>query len=290
MIITPDYYENFKCINKKCTHNCCIGWEIDIDEETYKKYKKIDGDFGNKLLNNINNDESPHFRLDKNDRCPFLNKDNLCDIITTLGEESLCQICSDHPRFRNYFEDRTEIGLGLCCEAAAKLILSKKTLTTFTEPKTDDNFIRIRNRIYSIIQNRNISVEKRVSCLLDFSGLDLTAIMQKDWKKVYSNLEVLDTDWLVYISNLDKLNTSDNTKLDIPYEQLLIYLIYRHLSPAVYDGMFSERILFIVLSYYIIKTLNKNDSLEDLIEISRMYSSEIEYSTENIDILLEALS
>ena len=38
------------------------------------------------------------------------------------------------------------------------------------------------------------------------------------------------------------------------------------------------------------KTLNKNDSLEDLIEISRMYSSEIEYSTENIDILLEALS
>ena len=30
----PSYYEEFSCIADKCKDNCCIGWEIDIDEET----------------------------------------------------------------------------------------------------------------------------------------------------------------------------------------------------------------------------------------------------------------
>ena len=32
--IYPDYYEHFACIGGECRHNCCIGWEIDIDEKT----------------------------------------------------------------------------------------------------------------------------------------------------------------------------------------------------------------------------------------------------------------
>ena len=35
-----------------------------------------------------------------------------------------CQICSDHPRFRNYWSDREEMGLGLACEEAARIILA----------------------------------------------------------------------------------------------------------------------------------------------------------------------
>ena len=42
MIFTkPDYYDTFKCKANLCTDNCCIGWEIDIDENTYEKYKNI---------------------------------------------------------------------------------------------------------------------------------------------------------------------------------------------------------------------------------------------------------
>jgi lysine-N-methylase len=51
--------------------------------------------------------------------------DRICDIITELGEDSLCHICHDHPRFRNVLGDRVELGLGLCCEAASRLILSQ---------------------------------------------------------------------------------------------------------------------------------------------------------------------
>ena len=37
---------------------------------------------------------------------------------------ALCQICRDHPRFRNYYSSRVEMGLGLVCEEAARVILS----------------------------------------------------------------------------------------------------------------------------------------------------------------------
>ena len=30
----PNYYDKFKCIADRCKHSCCIGWEIDIDDDT----------------------------------------------------------------------------------------------------------------------------------------------------------------------------------------------------------------------------------------------------------------
>ena len=36
--VFPNYYKKFKCIADKCKHNCCIGWEIDIDNDTLEFY------------------------------------------------------------------------------------------------------------------------------------------------------------------------------------------------------------------------------------------------------------
>ena len=121
-LYAPDYYKAFKCTADKCRHNCCIGWEIDIDAGSLDFYKSVTGRLGERLKENIVSGDTSYFKLKKDRRCPFLNSNNLCDIITELGEHRLCQICADHPRFRNIFENRTEIGLGLCCEAAAELI------------------------------------------------------------------------------------------------------------------------------------------------------------------------
>lgn len=124
----PSYYHQFHCIGGDCTDNCCIGWEIDIDSETLAEYQRISGDFGQRLHDSImltapNTEESAHFILDSSERCPFLNDQNLCDIFIHLGESHLCQICTDHPRFYTWLSDGREEGIGLCCEAAAKLIL-----------------------------------------------------------------------------------------------------------------------------------------------------------------------
>lgn len=132
-ITAPDYYTQFKCIASACRHSCCEGWEIDIDRESAERYEKLEGPLGDKLRrsmepapDNERNDENcAHFRLCSGDRCPFLRDDNLCEIIIEEGEDMLCQICSDHPRFRNFWEDRIELGLGLACEEAARTILTR---------------------------------------------------------------------------------------------------------------------------------------------------------------------
>lgn len=49
----PDYFERFQCSASDCTDNCCIGWEIDIDERTAERYKKVQGELGQKLKDRI---------------------------------------------------------------------------------------------------------------------------------------------------------------------------------------------------------------------------------------------
>ena len=80
-IFAPDYFGDFKCLMGDCKHSCCIGWEIDIDEDTAEIYKNIPGDFGKKLRENIDfGEDDASFVLCKDGRCPFLNEKGLCEI------------------------------------------------------------------------------------------------------------------------------------------------------------------------------------------------------------------
>lgn len=289
--ITPNYYDKFKCIADKCNHSCCIGWEIDIDDVTLQKYDHLETDFSKQLKLNIQYDEFPHFQLDQNERCPFLNKQGLCDIITNLGEDMLCQICSDHPRFRNYFQEYEEIGLGLCCESAAKIILTSKEKTTLNLPVQASKLpiIKFRENIFGILQDREFSIEERVENLLSFIGAQLPCNI--DWYCVFSDLEKMDNTWNKYLLCIKgDIDTSCDTTLDTAYEQLLVYLIFRHLLDSQYDNRLTERILFAVLIYKTIKKMNVSNTLDELLEIARIYSCEIEYSDQNIDTILSKLS
>lgn len=124
-LVVPAYYEQFHCIASKCTDNCCIGWEIDIDPFTLEKYRSEQGPLAPRFKEKIAfTDDPPHFILDQREYCPFLNQDHLCDIILEKGESHLCQICTDHPRFYHWFSSVKEAGIGLSCEEAARLILT----------------------------------------------------------------------------------------------------------------------------------------------------------------------
>lgn len=122
----PAFYKDFHCTADRCRHTCCAGWDVDIDEESLHKYKAMTGEFAGRLNECIDFGKDPHFILTPEERCPLLNENNLCELILHEGEEALCQICRDHPRFRNYWADRIEVGLGMACEEAARLILSQK--------------------------------------------------------------------------------------------------------------------------------------------------------------------
>ena len=307
-LVAPDYYEKFKCVADKCRHSCCIGWEIDIDTDTLDYYNSVNGEFGEKLRKNIvTEEEISHFCLAENDRCPFLNKKGLCEIIINLGEEALCQICDDHPRYRNFYSDREEIGVGMSCEAAAELILSKQSKTQLvTLCEADEflwdeeaEFIKIRGKLWDILQNREKTVESRVEDVFKFCGIKENSKTPQQWAEIYRKLERLDAVWDTI---LDAMKNADKLRLELPqtewletaFEQLLVYLTYRHLADSLDDGRFIARVQFTVQSYRIVKFVatlhyNKHGSIdmETIAEIARIYSAEIEYSTENIDALLD---
>ena len=297
-LYAPDYYNDFKCIADRCQHNCCIGWEIDIDDDTFEYYKDVDSDFGKRLRDNIiNQDDCNCFKLTENERCPFLNKNNLCDIILNLSEDALCQICTDHPRFRNFYSDRIEIGLGLCCEEAARLVLSQKDETKIVGIDNDElaeelndfekSFFNKRNEYFEYFQNRELKIKERMSFYNHYCS--------KEFLQKYLSLEILDNNWKVIMTELsecydDIKDIQIPNEFDISFEQLLVYFTYRHFS-LLLDGIDEASILkFIKSSVSIIYALcqlhiSKNSKLvlEDIIEYSRMYSSEIEYSQENLD-------
>lgn len=289
--ITPDYYKDFKCIADRCRHSCCIGWEIDIDDKTYEKYNNLKGDFANRLKSNIELYETPHFKLGKNERCPFLNSQGLCDIITTLGEDMLCQICSDHPRFRNFYDDFQEVGLGLACEAACQITLTKKDTAklNLTSDALQIPIIKFRENLFSVLQDREFSMDERIDNMLSLIGSQLPA--KVDWYEVFNSLEKLDTAWDEYLLRIKNGidSPTDDCSLDTAYEQLAVYVTFRHFTDCQYDNKLKERVLFIALIYKIIKAMNTSNTIEELLNIARVFSCEIEYSDQNINTILSLL-
>ena len=190
-LLYPDYYPSFHCLATACRDNCCLGWEIDIDPATYANYMSQPGAFGEKLRANIQSEPIPHFRLcGQEERCPFLNAQNLCEIHIHLGEQALCRICSMHPRFVEQFGDFAEIGLGLACEAAARLILgyhqpmrliASEGEAPFEEQLPFDPMLcsavfHVRENLFSLLQQRSLSVNHRLLQAL-LHGQQLQALL-----------------------------------------------------------------------------------------------------------------
>ncbi|MBE6038001.1 MAG: hypothetical protein E7218_02190 [Anaerofustis stercorihominis] len=309
-IYIPNYYNNFRCIADKCTHNCCIGWEIDIDAQTLEKYRTHEGVLSERIKKCITADgDTASFILTEDERCPFLNKNNLCDIFTHMGEDSLCQICTDHPRFRNFFTDRTEIGLGLSCEEAARVILTNKDKFTLLSDgdmdKEDFTFEEIelifrRNDMIDILTDREKNISDRIKKLLLYNNCSLPDISFTQWADFMYSLEILDESWKNYIAVLYECDNDDMltfpTEYEMMTEQLIVYFLYRHLAGSLDDGCFYERVLFCVISTIIINAIckavserQKAFSENDYIEICRLYSQEIEYSEDNTEAFIDEI-
>ena len=191
----PDFYDSFHCIADKCTDTCCVGWEIDIDNNSLKKYAAVKGDFGDRLRQNI---EDAHFKLLEGDRCPFLRQDGLCDMICHLGESSLCDICREHPRFVEVYGDIMEKGIGLCCEEAVRLLLTANGTTSspiaFVEREINDEpddipedaleardaIFNEREHLFKILADHHRPLNERLIEIMDYavetSGIELSDI------------------------------------------------------------------------------------------------------------------
>ncbi len=309
-IFAPEYYNSFKCIADKCKHSCCVGWDIEIDSDMLDIYLNAQDNFGDKLKANIiTNEDISSFKLDEKKRCPFLNDNGLCEIILEKGEDYLCGICTDHPRFRNFFSDREEIGLGLCCEEAARIILTtdlsselqnigKNSEEDFECEDIEVYVVDLRNKLFEIIDNDKNDYDK---CRFEFAETidrEIPIFTGNDVKNAYLVLEMLDKSWGSLIKGFCEykchMPSLSNEYSDYA-KRLLSYFIFRHFADTILDGRIYERTVFSVLSTEIIIGISDYLSdgkikLETICDVARRYSSEIEYSDENIEKILDYIA
>lgn len=260
-IWAPSYYADFRCLADRCAHNCCIGWEIDVDEETLEWYRRHSD-----IYEHICLDGTPHFRLAEHDRCPFLNDRNLCRLIIDHGEGALCQICRDHPRFRNFFESRTEIGLGLTCETAVQLVLKNDfSLVKIDEDGEDAVFSPEEEDFFDY---REALLGKNVT---EFVGL-LPNVSVQQTASFLRGLERLNEEWDAVLDTLDSRAerlASIAIRDTVIANRLFQYFLFRHLH--------TFGLAFCVFCTYVIMSID-----HDTANIARLFSSEVEYSDDNL--------
>lgn len=276
--VFPNYYDKFRCIADRCKHSCCIGWEIDIDEDTFDFYNALDGAFAEKIRENIEG-EPPHFVLKEGERCPFLNEKGLCDIISELGEGAICDICHLHPRFCNFYEDFTEIGLGLSCEEAARIILTEEEKFYIPLPESAETcaFFKERSEVFEILQDRSINVLERFKKLSQKYGLEF-AFSNEALYDFYKSFEMLDKNWeteLCKLKNAEGTDIFEREDLQIFFEQLACYFVFRHFESGVEFALISLWVLGAICSGC--------ETFQEMLDVVRMYSQEIEYSEENTE-------
>ncbi len=173
----PTCWKPFQCTASQCGDNCCIGWEIDIDPNSYARYQAVSGAFGDTLRANIQSGETPCFKM-IGERCAMLDGENLCQIYRRWGKEGLCQICRDHPLFTDTFGTRRQTGLGLCCEEAARLLFTdRKPLTLYaadtSEPRPEEvetilveRMTAVRDRLFALLHDRTVPINLRLCQVL----------------------------------------------------------------------------------------------------------------------------
>ena len=142
----PAYSDSFRCLPGACPDSCCRAWEICIDPDTASFYHSVPGALGEKLRSCLSVDEEgdAYFPLTEG-RCPFWDKDGLCEIHAALGEAATSTVCRQFPYFIEEYEGFTERCPSLSCPAAAELIFAERLDDTVypVPPATEDPLLEL---------------------------------------------------------------------------------------------------------------------------------------------------
>lgn len=200
----PEYYDEFFCIASRCKDSCCAGWEIDIDDESYEYYRSVEGPFGDRLRESmfVAEDGGYRFKLKGPKRCAMLNDNNLCDLYTALGEEALCEVCTEYPRFSLVYGQVEQKALSLSCEEVGRILFGR------TEPEQlidielpgdceddeeDPQYVAfmewVQKEAVAILQNRELSITERTREFLAWCDRVQTIINYSQAKDDLSILE-----------------------------------------------------------------------------------------------------
>ena len=242
------------------------------------------------------------------ERCPFLNSENLCDIICEMGEGALCDICREHPRHYTTLGDTVYGGVGLACEAAAELILVDSfpheyiTLETDGEWEECDGelyeiFLSLRESISEIFTDEKQSIVYIKKALLKaFSKAqskadgvpeipcEIKGFTRECIVETVEKCELLSDELPTLLRNA-KARTGPTNNINNYLQNLLLYFLDRYLPKAVEDGDFVGKLKLSLFSLATLDCLFSSEeelTLDRAVYLSKLYSREIEYNEENV--------
>ena len=228
-VLKPFYYDDFKCIAGDCIDNCCHAeWEISIDKKTYKKYRKLKGQWGNKINNNIgrirsNISDLRYGKIKLKDKgCSLLDEKGLCTIHANLGVGYLCNTCKVYPREITKFGEIYERNLFMSCPEVARYFVRHKENFYFNmgeeelsdldkdyiiDKSYDEKLYNLlwdsRSLAMEIIQFKEIEIWKRIIFLKILTDKVQKLIDEEN----YENYEKVLNTFRNEITNIDVINS-----------------------------------------------------------------------------------
>lgn len=248
-------YNDFKCIANKCKFTCCEGWDIDIDNDTYEKWKKDEKD-STYLLNGVktkecNGKEEYFINKETFEKCPFLDGEGLCNIVKSHGEGYLSKTCHSFPRINNNFEHKRELSLSCACPEVVE-ILDKINENIGMESENNNNEeeslleLKIRESLINIIYEDKFSLDERL-----IIGFDMLLNILED--ESYTNEESL-------LEELEKYRDNEYRK-EVAY-------VYNEIELNIVDSLLEINSLFLDIVENYRKVSNLKCILEEISNFS----------------------
>lgn len=282
--VCPSFFPDFACKADQCLHTCCQTWEIDIDAETEAKYRAEPGPLGEKLRRAMKKspDGSTCFALNGKGYCPLLTEKGLCSLVLEKGEDFLCQICHAHPRFYKYIGNLELCGTGLACERTVEQLLAVKGPLLFC---AEGRTFPLDSLLSLLLPDLP---EKEFRFVPDFTEESVRAALAR-----LEQTEPIDQQWTEELTAMNQelpalLEAARSLSAENPdfRENLFRYILFREIDrltdfdPAVIFAFARENTVFIFLSAA---------RTHELIPSVCRWSEQIEYDTDNVDLLLALL-
>lgn len=312
LIYKPEYYDRFRCIASACPDCCCKEWDIQVDEETAKRYRSLSGDLGRRLRQALTDTEGETYLTMREGRCPFWQADGLCQVQVALGEEALCRVCREYPRLTHDYGDFRELGLELSCPEAARIIFSTPPapmVCTAVPGGDNGDYDReamavlqaTRENIRVLLEIRSHPVNEVLTLGLLYgcqaqSELDGGEPFAFDPEEAlaearelakpgdleaffdfFRNLEILTPQWRGMLSQ------SVPGQWEGGHLALARYFVDRYWLQAVSDYDLYGRVKFMIIACLLIKHLPG-----PLLRTAQLFSKEIENDADNVDAILDA--
>ncbi len=224
-IVKQKEFDSFLCTADKCTDNCCGGWLIEIDDDTLLSLREYEGPLKEAIDKAVDFDNAC-IRMNEEGRCELLNERGLCRLVLERGEDFISRICHLYPRHVEEYEGIREWSISLSCPVAAKMLIDRQEPSEYTITDNDDPdpleddfedfdvllFTKLedsRDVIFDILNNRDLSIYKRMSMILSLSH-SLQKLLDEDL--LYDMDELIES---VRIDPENALSGSDKGRLKV---------------------------------------------------------------------------